>query len=264
MNTPALPWYGVLAGPVGARFLRASRFVGASTLLFVAVLRSLVRAPVEWRETVRQMRKIGYDSLPIVIFTALFAGLLMVIQSVGLSSKIDMRHMLGWGAGYAILREVGPVLIGLMFSGRVGANIAAELGTMTVTEQIDGLRALAIDPMRFLVVPRFLGVVIMLTCLLVVGNVIALAGAMAGANLMLGVEPQQFWTSFFKLIRLADLFNGLLKIVLFAVIIVTVACTAGLAPKTGAREVGAAVNTTVVTAALGILLVDYLITVLLP
>jgi phospholipid/cholesterol/gamma-HCH transport system permease protein len=174
-----------------------------------------------------------------------------------------MRHLMGWGAGYAILREVGPVLIGLMFSGRVGANITAELGTMKVTEQIDGLRALAIDPIRFLVVPRFVAIVVMLTSLLVIGNVVAIGGAVVSADALMGVDPAQFFASFFKLIRLVDLFNGLFKIVMFATLIATASCSLGLGVTQGARDVGRAVNTTVVVCAIGILLLDYLITVTL-
>ena len=109
------------------------------------------------------MNKMGVDSLPIVILTAFFTGGIMVIQSGIFVKRFGAYGLLGFGAGYATLREVGPILIGLMFSGRVGSNNAAELGTMTVTEQLDGLRALAIDPMVF-IVPRVLGM--MMRCCL--------------------------------------------------------------------------------------------------
>jgi phospholipid/cholesterol/gamma-HCH transport system permease protein len=249
--------------PVGERFLNVSGSVGAALLLLLQTIKLIFTGPFEWRETFRQMKKIGIESLPIVLFTALFAGMIMILQSAGLSSKFNMRHLMGWGAGYAILREVGPVLIGLMFSGRVGANITAELGTMKVTEQIDGLRALAIDPIRFLVVPRFVAIVVMLTSLLVIGNVVAIGGAVVSADALMGVDPAQFFASFFKLIRLVDLFNGLFKIVMFATLIATASCSLGLGVTQGARDVGRAVNTTVVVCAIGILLLDYLITVTL-
>lgn len=256
-------WSEAVAHPVGSAFLGYARIVGASAVLFGKTVRMGLTPPFEGRETVRQMMKIGIESLPIVLFTALFAGILMVLQSAGLQSKIDMRHLLGWGAGYAVLREVGPVLIGLMFSGRVGANITAELGTMVVTEQVDGLRALAIDPMRYLVVPRFTAIVIMLLALLVLGDVVALAGAAVSAKALMGVDYHQFFGSFLHMIVLADLFNGLFKVLCFACLIATVSCTMGLNVAQGARDVGRAVNSTVVICAVGILLLDYLITVTL-
>jgi phospholipid/cholesterol/gamma-HCH transport system permease protein len=241
--------------------MSAALVVGRCTVLFGQTLRILVQGPFEGRETVRQMKKIGIESLPIVLFTAVFAGIIMIIQSAGLSTKLNMRHLMGWGAGFAILREVGPVLIGLMFSGRVGANITAELGTMTVTEQVDGLRALAIDPMRYLVVPRFTAIIVMLIALMIVGDVVALSGAMLGAKAIVGLDFSQFINSFLRLIHLSDLFNGVLKITVFGALIATVSCSMGLNVDQGARDVGRAVNTTVVFCAIGILLLDYIITV---
>lgn len=252
---------GAISRPIGAAVIAYARIVGAGAILFAKTLRLVFSRPFEGRETLRQMKKIGIESLPIVLFTAMFAGILMVLQSAGLQSRINMRHLLGWGAGYAVLREVGPVLIGLMFSGRVGANITAELGTMTVTEQVDGLRALAIDPMRYLVVPRFTAIVVMLLALLVIGDVVALAGAALSAKALMGVDYAQFFSSFLRMIRLADLFNGVFKVACFACLIATVSCTMGLTVAQGARDVGRAVNTTVVVCAVGILLLDYLITV---
>ena len=241
--------------------MAAAQVIGMCAILFGQTLKILYKGPFEGRETLRQMKKIGIESLPIVLFTAIFAGVIMIIQSAGLSSKLNMRHLMGWGAGFAILREVGPVMIGLMFSGRVGANITAELGTMTVTEQIDGLRALAIDPMRYLVVPRFTAIVIMLLALLIIGDVVALAGAMLAAKAIVSLDPHQFINSFLKMIHLSDLFNGMLKATLFGALIATVSCAMGLSVNAGARDVGRAVNTTVVFCAVGILLLDYLLTV---
>lgn len=248
---------------LGQRLILYAELVGGGSTLLVATLKLTFRSPFEGRETLRQMKKIGIESLPIVLFTAMFAGILMVLQSAGVTTKFNTRHLLGWGAGYAILREVGPVLIGLMFSGRVGANITAELGTMAVTEQIDGLRALAIDPMRYLIVPRFVATVVMLFALCIVGDVVALAGAAGAAKLLMDIDYPQFFISFFRLIRLIDLFNGLIKVVVFAGFIATISCTMGLRVKAGAEDVGRAVNTTVVVCAVGILLLDYLITMTL-
>ena len=119
----------------------------------------------------------GNRSVPIVVLTAFFAGGLMTLQTGPFVKKFGATALAGWGAGYAVLREIGPILIALMFSGRVGANNTAELATMTVTEQLDGLRALAIDPVRFLVVPRVIAMIVMLVALTVIGDLVALLGA---------------------------------------------------------------------------------------
>ena len=119
----------------------------------------------------------GVKSLPIVVVTALFTGAIMVIQAAPLVKRVGAEGLLGWGAGFGTLREVAPLLTALMISGRVGANNTAELGTMVVTEQIDALRALAIDPVAFLVVPRFLGIVVTLFVMTLYADALALLGA---------------------------------------------------------------------------------------
>src|SRR5581483_625819 len=144
------------------------------------------------RELLRNMNKMGVDSLPIVSLTAFFTGGIMVIQSGIFVKRFGAYGLLGWGAGYAVFREVGPILIGLMFSGRVGSNNAAELGTMTVTEQIDGLRTLAIDPIRYLIVPRVVAMVVAMFCLLVIGDAVAVGGGMLFGKLLLRVEFASF------------------------------------------------------------------------
>src|SRR5205814_3780239 len=133
---------------------------------------------IDWRELIRNLHKMGNRSVPIVMLTAFFTGGIMVIQSGMFVKRFGATSLVGWGAGYATMREVGPILIGLMFSGRVGANNTAELGTMTVTEQLDGLRALAIDPVRYLIVPRVLAMMVTLFCLVLIGDLVAITGAM--------------------------------------------------------------------------------------
>ncbi|MCX5748285.1 MAG: ABC transporter permease, partial [Proteobacteria bacterium] len=144
------------------------RTIGGIVVLAAQVLRALVPSRRTWfdlRELVRNLHKMGNRSVPIVTLTAFFAGGLMMLQSAPFVKKFGATALAGWGSGYAVLREIGPILIALMFSGRVGANNTAELSTMTVTEQLDGLRALAIDPIRFLIVPRVVAMVVMLVVL---------------------------------------------------------------------------------------------------
>jgi phospholipid/cholesterol/gamma-HCH transport system permease protein len=171
--------------------------------------------------------------------------------------------MVGWGTGFSVLREVGPILIGLMFSGRVGSHNTAELGTMTVTEQIDGLRALAIDPVRFLLVPRVLAMIVMAFLLCVIGDVVAIAAGAFFARVLIGVSPATFWASFVNDVKLWDLMHGLIKEAAFGLVIALTSCHFGITVTGGAVGVGRAVNAAVVAAAVGIMVLDYFLTHLL-
>jgi phospholipid/cholesterol/gamma-HCH transport system permease protein len=235
----------LLAGRVGAAFLPPS----AST--------------IDGRELLRNLHKMAVQSIPIVLLTAFFTGGIMVIQSGIFVQRFGAYGLLGWGTGYAVFREVGPILIGLMFSGRVGSNNAAELGTMTVTEQIDGLRALAIDPIRYLIVPRVLAMVIAMCCLLVVGDVVAIGGGALLGKLLLRVELGSFYHSLVDNLRPWDLLVGLIKSAVFGASIALASCHFGTNVKGGAIGVGRAVNNAVVAAAIAILVSDDLLTVVL-
>src|SRR5262249_36833232 len=181
---------------VGAAALAIARETGGIVLLLGRVLRSLVPPSVDGRELVRNLHKMGNQSVPIVALTAFFTGGVMLVQTGIFVRRFGATGLVGWAAGYSIFREVGPILIGLMFSGRVGAHNTAELGTMTVTEQLDGLRALAIDPTRYLIVPRVVAMMVTLLCLTAVGDLVAIAGAALFAKLLLGIEWGTFFGSF--------------------------------------------------------------------
>src|SRR5213078_3863342 len=171
------------------------------------VLRALVPTRKTWfdgRELVKNLYKMGNRSVPIVVLTAFFAGGLMTLQTGPFVKKLGATSLAGYGAGYAVLREMGPILIALMFSGRVGANNTAELATMTVTEQLDGLRALAIDPIRFLVVPRVLAMMTMLVALTVIGDLVALTGAAIVGHVMLDIEWSTMYHGFVDNLRPFD------------------------------------------------------------
>jgi len=248
---------------LGARVLDLCAEAGGIALLGLRVARALVPPRVDGRELARHLYRMGVLSLPIVLLTAFFTGGIMVIQSGIFVRRFGAYGLLGWGAGYATLREVGPILIGLMFSGRVGSNNAAELGTMTVTEQIDGLRALAIEPIRYLIVPRVLAMVIAMTCLVVVGDAVALGGGALMGKLLLGVEPSSFYHSFADNLRPWDFLVGVVKAAVFGLAIALTSCHSGTTVKGGAVGVGRAVNNAVVAAAVAILVADDLLTLAL-
>src|SRR6516162_6782559 len=153
-----------VAAATGAAFIGIAETVGGMAVLFGRIVARLAAFPprVDWPELRRNLYKMSVKSLPIVIVTALFTGAIMVIQAAPIVKRLGAEGLLGWGAGFGTLREIAPLLTALMISGRVGANNTAELGTMVVTEQLDALRVLAIDPIAFLVVPRFIGITLTL------------------------------------------------------------------------------------------------------
>ena len=217
--------------------------------------RRMIRLDFDHEEFWRNMYKMGVKSVPIVLLTAVFTGATMVVQAAPIVQRYGAHQLLGWGAGFGILREVGPVLTALMISGRVGANNTAELGTMTVTEQIDALRALAIDPIAFLIVPRFVAIVLTLFLSTLYADAVALLGAAYAGQALVGVDPATFYNGLTSgYMGIADVTNGLIK---------SVSCHFGLDVSGGAPGVGRAVNATVVASAAGIFVVDYFVSFIL-
>jgi phospholipid/cholesterol/gamma-HCH transport system permease protein len=249
---------------VGASALHIAREVGGITLLTWQVLRALFPPSMDGRELLRNMHKMGNRSLPIVSLTAFFVGGIMVIQAGVFVKQFNATGLVGWGAGYAIFREIGPVLIALMFSGRVGSNNTAELATMTVTEQLDGLRALAIDPIRYLIVPRVVAMMVMLFALTVIGNLVAVTGGALFSKLLLDIEPSTFYYSLVDNLGWVDFTHGLVKSVVFGLSIALTSCYFGVSVRGGAVGVGRAVNAAVVAAAVSIMALDFFVTYLIP
>jgi phospholipid/cholesterol/gamma-HCH transport system permease protein len=251
----------MIAG-IGASTMAAARDAGGIVVLAGDVARALVPPRFDRRELLKNLYKMGNGSLAIVILTALFVGGLMVIQFASFVKQFGARGLVGWGTGYAVLREVGPILIALMFSGRVGSNNTAELATMTVTEQVEGLQSLAIDPIRYLVVPRVLAMVIAIVALTMVGDAVAILGCMAMSYLVLDIHPLTVWYSMVDNLGPGDFLHGISKSLVFGVAIALSSCYYGLTVKGGAVGVGRAVNAAVVSAAVSICLLDFLMTYL--
>jgi phospholipid/cholesterol/gamma-HCH transport system permease protein len=243
---------------VGASALSLSAVVGQMAILFAKTLRRIHLFDRD--ELFRSLHKMAVRSLPIVIVTALFAGVIMVTQTAPLVKRVGAEGLLGWGAGFGTLREIAPLLTALMISGRVGANNTAELGTMVATEQIDALRVLAIDPIAFLIVPRFLGMVVTMVTMTLFADALALIGAAYTGQGLLGVSPVTFYNGLTNgLLQFDAVGNGLLKAFVFGIIIALSSCYYGLATTGGAPGVGRAVNGSVVTSAAGIFVVDYFV-----
>jgi phospholipid/cholesterol/gamma-HCH transport system permease protein len=238
--------------------------VGGMGLLAGRIARRVGRLDVDRAEIVMNLYKMGVQSLPIVVVTALFTGAIMVVQAAPLVERYGAHQLLGWGAGFGTLREIGPLLTALMISGRVGANNTAELGTMTVTEQVDALRALAIDPVAYLVAPRFLAMVATLVLSTLYADALALLGAAYAGKALIGVEPATFYQGLTGgLLDFSDVASGLVKSLVFGIVIALSSCQFGLGVTGGSPGVGRAVNATVVASAAGIFVVDYFISFLL-
>lgn len=247
-------------GALGDSFLDIAGTVGGMGILAGKVFTRIVTLRVDGAELMRNLYKMGVKSVPIVAVTALFTGAIMVIQAAPLVERYGAHGLLGWGAGFGTLREIAPLLTALMINGRVGANNTAELGTMVVTEQIDALRVLAIDPISFLIAPRFVAMVTTLFLSTIFADTLALLGAAYSGQGLLGVAPTVFFNGLTSgLLGIGDVVNGLVKSVVFGVVMALASCQYGLGVKGGAPGVGRAVNATVVASAAGIFILDYLV-----
>lgn len=249
---------------MGTSALTIARDTGGIVVLLGQVLRALVPPSVDGRTLRQHIYTMGNQSLLIVSLTAFFTGALMSIQSGVLVQQFGATGLLGFAGGYAVFRELGPILIALMFSGRVGSNNTAELGTMTVTEQLDGLRALAIDPIRYLIVPRVVAMVLSLFMLTIIGDLIALLGSTAFALLMFDVTYPTLHFSLFDNLAPVDYLHGLTKSAVFGLAIGLTSCYFGITVRGGAVGVGRAVNASVVAAAVSVLILDFVLTYFLP
>jgi phospholipid/cholesterol/gamma-HCH transport system permease protein len=245
---------------VAAGFFGITETMGGMGLLAGRIAVRVLSLRMDREELMRNLYKMGVRSIPIVIVTALFTGAIMVIQAAPLVVRLGAYGLLGWGAGFGTLREIAPLLTALMINGRVGANNTAELGTMVVTEQIDALRVLAIDPISFLIAPRCVAMVVTLFLSTIFADALALVGAAFAGDALLGVDPITFYNGVTGgLLGVGDVMSGLVKSVVFGIVMALASCQYGLAVKGGAPGVGRAVNATVVASAAGIFVLDYFV-----
>jgi phospholipid/cholesterol/gamma-HCH transport system permease protein len=233
--------------------------IGAVAILIKDIFVTLPRVFRSFHLTIEQMLSMGVNSLPLVLITSIFTGAVSSVQAAyQFSDYVPMRY-LGTAVGKAVIIELGPVLTALVVAGRVGAGIAAELGTMRVTEQIDALETLALDPTRYLVVPRFVSGIIMLPVLTIFSDFVALLGGLGVAVFFLDVSSHTFLNGVKLFFHLRDLFGGLFKALVFGGIIAIVGCYQGFRTRGGAEGVGRSTTRAVVLSAVLILIFDYVI-----
>ena len=234
--------------------------VGQQGVVLVSAARATLTGQCDTDELKSGLARLGLHSIPVVMATALFVGGIIVIQSGPIIGRYGAQSLLGWGAGFGILREVGPVLTGLMISGRVGSNNTAELGTLKVTDQIDGLRALAIDPAGYLVAPRVIAIVTTTVVGTAVAMIVALLGAAIAGQILLGVHPVTFFNGLTGgLLGIGDVLHGLIKSFAFGLAIAACSTSYGLNASGGPPGVGRAVNASVVVTAALIFGMDALV-----
>jgi phospholipid/cholesterol/gamma-HCH transport system permease protein len=223
-------------------------------------VKSCFSAPFYPKMIWRQIIQIGYFSLPVVGLTAIFSGAVLALQSYSGFSRFNAESTIATVVVLSITRELGPVLAGLMVAGRVGASIAAEIGTMKVTEQIDALRTLSTNPFRYLVAPRIIASVLMLPFLVLIADIIGVMGGYLVSVHSLGFSAGPYLSNTFKFLETIDVVSGLTKAAVFGFLIAIMGCYFGYNSKGGAEGVGIATTNAVVAASITILLSNYIIT----
>ena len=223
-------------------------------------LRGLVSRPFYFRDLIEQFDAIGVGSLTVVLLTGMFTGMVLALQSGFTLDQFGARSMVGRLVSASIIKELGPVLTGLMVAGRVGSGIAAELGSMMVTDQINALRALGTDPVRKLAVPRVLAGLLMVPVLTIIANFVGLLGAWFITVWQLRVASSVYWNSVVDGLYMQDVWMGLIKPFFLGFVIVTIGCHVGLRTSGGTQGVGRATTNAVVAGSVAVLVVDFFVT----
>ncbi|MCB0330478.1 MAG: ABC transporter permease [Bdellovibrionales bacterium] len=237
--------------------------IGAYFFLATEVVRDFFRNGVEIRELSSQIVRIGTMSLPIVLLTAIFTGMVLGLQTAFAMERFGAKNYVGNIVGIALARELGPVLTALMVCGRVGAGVAAELGSMAVTEQIDAMRCLGANPISKLVTPRVLAALIALPGLVIAADLLGIYGGLIIAVFQLDISSHLYYTSLVSAITIQDFTDGLLKSSVFGVLVVLLACFNGMRTTGGTEGVGRTTINTVVIGSVVIFVSDFFLTKLL-
>lgn len=248
---------------LGRYALRTMEEMGQILIMLASTLAWTVRPPLRLRAIIKQMEFVGVNSLFVVILTGAFTGGVFTLQSYYGFRMFGAESMVGPTVALAMTRELGPVLTSLMVTGRAGSAMAAELGTMRVTEQIDALYVMAANPIKFLVVPRILAGLIMLPLLTVISNFLGVVGGYMVGVKLLGINSGLYIGKTLEYVQLSDIFNGLLKAAIFGVILSLIGCYKGFFTKGGAEGVGRATTEAVVLSSVMILISDYILTAIM-
>ena len=242
-------------------------FIGGLTQLMLATFVTVPAALLSkrgrrlgWQNLWSQMDRVGVKSVPIVALVLFCIGSILALQMAPILRIYGMLGSVADVISVAIFRELGPLVSAIVLTGFAGASIAAEMGTMVVSEEIEALEAHAINPVRFLVVPRVLATTVMMVCIAIIGDAAGILGGLAVATNFLGISPSQYWTRTFEILEMKDFFTGLIKAGVFGSLISGLACYLGLGVTGGAQGVGNATTKTVVYTIVALIAVDLLFT----
>ena len=247
---------------MGAWVIKRCAELGTMVLLYVNILRQL-KGKIRWRAILYQMSHLGVDSLMIVSLTLLFTGVVITLQTAAKFIEFGAQSTIGGVVAIAIGRELGPVLVGVVCAGRVGAAITAEIATMKVTEQIDALRVMAVSPESYLILPRMLACMAVVPILTVFGDIIGVAGGWVTAVHYSGISSYTFMNGLRTFTEVFDLTGGMVKAVFFGNVIAVLGCYYGLTCPEGAEGVGKATTRTVVTSIIVIFILNAVLTFIL-
>ncbi len=236
---------------------------GSMLFMLFETFYTLFTTPLKLKNVVKQMDFIGVKSLFVVVLTGLFAGMVLALQSYYAFKMFRAESLIGVTVALSMLRELGPVLGSLMVTARAGSAIAAELGSMRVTEQIDAMEVMGVNPIRYLIVPRVVAGMIVVPILVALVDFIGVIGGYLIGVKVLGVNEGVFWDRIFQFVKTGDLNNGLIKAVFFGFILTFIACYTGYNAEKGAVGVGKATTQSVVISSVMILMADYILTAFL-
>lgn len=258
-SSPVEPILNIFAA-IGGGILSLFQSIGAICVFASKTLSHLFLPPLYLRNVLRQFIDIGYYSLPVVGMTALFTGMVLALQSYTGFARFNAESAVASIVVLSITRELAPVLAGLMVAGRVGASIAAEIGTMRVTEQVDALTTLSVNPYKYLIVPRVIAGTLMLPALVLIGDIIGVYGGYLVSVHVLGFSSGGYMTQTWDVLETIDVVSGLCKAAMFGFLVTLMGCYHGFNSGRGAQGVGAATTNAVVSASMLILIFNYIMT----
>jgi phospholipid/cholesterol/gamma-HCH transport system permease protein len=248
---------------LGRSVLDALEEMGRIMTLFLSALAWMIRPPLRPRLIFKQMEFIGVRSIFVVVLTGVFTGMVLALQSYHAFRLFSAESMVGATVALSMTRELGPVLTALMVTARAGSAMAAELGTMRVTEQIDALYVMAANPVKYLIVPRLIATVLMLPFLTIVSDFMGIVGGYFVGVHVLHINAGSFMKNMTKLVEFNDIYSGLVKAACFGLILSVIGCYKGFNTTGGAEGVGRATTEAVVLASITILISDYFLTALM-
>lgn len=248
---------------IGHVFLNFLATTGRLILFLIYTLIEAVQPPYYFRQILRQFWEIGYLSLPVIGLTAFFTGMVLALQSYTGFSRFNAESAIASVVVLTMTRELGPVLAGLMISGRIGAAMAAEIGTMRVTEQLDALTTLSTNPQKYLIAPRLIAGITMLPLLVLIADAVGVFGGYIVSVYRLGFNPASYMKQTFDFVEMGDITSGLIKAACFGFIISLMGCYYGFNSNGGAQGVGKATTYAVVSSSILILITNYFLTSLL-